>query len=419
MTNFADINIDCQEHIFKHLDLIDLLNIADTSKQFKIAADLVYRKMYGDKPVYISSILPCRNEQEKFGEEIENIQYAQTCLQLLRNFGQLITSLKLDPINLLEKTNREKWFTLLFKCVITYINEYCAESLTKLHIHQCPNGYLKFLKPLPNVETVKMDSFGFDGLSKDSLNKLFPKMNVLEYIDFNQSLGIIENHFPHLNQLNVFRGRGHNIVSWNSISPDVLELNPQILCLKFNIGSDLDVLRSIENLQHLEELHFMWDTKYTHVDYFGEQFWFRTVKKFKISFNTAALPVMPFRMNRLELFDVSANAILYDELYEFFRNNQTIVYLKLLVNNHNINLKKISTALPNLRKVKIGSIFDFVKENILDFVNELPFLKKAILTFTDQELPDYDEFVDLLGNEWQTSVEKKKSFRVLTLERLA
>lgn len=46
--NITNLNTDCMEIIFKHLELNDLLNIADSSTAFYSAACLVYKMQYGN-----------------------------------------------------------------------------------------------------------------------------------------------------------------------------------------------------------------------------------------------------------------------------------------------------------------------------------------------------------------------------------
>lgn len=46
ITKITDLDYDCLEHIFKNLGLSDLLNVADSSKYFKQAVDLVFKNKY-------------------------------------------------------------------------------------------------------------------------------------------------------------------------------------------------------------------------------------------------------------------------------------------------------------------------------------------------------------------------------------
>lgn len=423
-TKFTDINIDCQELILNHLSLVDLLNIADTSKEFKTAADLVFSKKFGSKRVDVVCIQPYRNLCGKSDETIEWIYSAKTCLQLLRNFGHLISILEFGPANVLEKTHLRDSFPLLYKCAITYINEYCAESLTKIRIRQCPKGFLKFLKPLPNVQSVEIDSFGFEGLSKDSMKILFPKLNRLIYVGFDQSFGIIEHHFPHLEYFCVRRGSGNGIVPWNDISPLVLELNPQLRSLfSFDIGCNPSVLRSIESLQRLEVLKLLWDMKYA-TKFNGEKFYFRTVKSLVISFmntdrrsNRRNLPKIPFGFEQLEKCTINVNNCCPSGIYNFFDRNRTIVELNLQIVWKNVNLTAIAKALPSLRQFKLSSYAKITKKEICHFVSALQFLTHANFAISCDD--SSKDLMESLGSGWKSSIEKTDIWTKITVERSA
>lgn len=47
------INDDCKEAIFKFLNLIDLLNIAETNKQLNTAVCAVFKRKYGNKGIVL------------------------------------------------------------------------------------------------------------------------------------------------------------------------------------------------------------------------------------------------------------------------------------------------------------------------------------------------------------------------------
>lgn len=46
---FTDLYFDCLEKLFEYLELPDLLNVADSTKLFKKAAELAYTRKYGNK----------------------------------------------------------------------------------------------------------------------------------------------------------------------------------------------------------------------------------------------------------------------------------------------------------------------------------------------------------------------------------
>lgn len=51
----TNLNTDCMEIILKHLKLSDLLNIADSSKEFYSAACLVYKRQYANSYIIFNS----------------------------------------------------------------------------------------------------------------------------------------------------------------------------------------------------------------------------------------------------------------------------------------------------------------------------------------------------------------------------
>lgn len=51
----TNLNTDCMGIIFEHLELEDLLNLADSSKQFYSAACLVYKRQYANSYMIFDS----------------------------------------------------------------------------------------------------------------------------------------------------------------------------------------------------------------------------------------------------------------------------------------------------------------------------------------------------------------------------
>lgn len=123
-TKLTDINIECQAHIFKYLDFIDLLNIADTSKQLKTPSEVAFAKKYGNEEVAVKTIHSNRSQNKIGKEEIGWIKFAKTCLQLFRNFGHLVFVLNFEPFDLFEGI---PLFATLYRRAIISMNECCAE----------------------------------------------------------------------------------------------------------------------------------------------------------------------------------------------------------------------------------------------------------------------------------------------------
>lgn len=55
--NIINLNCDCMELIFKHLEFNDLLNVVDSSKHFYSAACEVYKRKYINmNPIYVGKL---------------------------------------------------------------------------------------------------------------------------------------------------------------------------------------------------------------------------------------------------------------------------------------------------------------------------------------------------------------------------
>lgn len=133
---FTDLNFDCLENVLEYLKLIDLLNVADTSKRLNKAAELVYAQKYGKKKVRFGDMTDARVSEGDHGIEITgkhiNINDFKTDLQLMRCVGSVISSIEFLFLKNAERNLgiREKIEFGLF----SYINIYCAEYLKEFHI---------------------------------------------------------------------------------------------------------------------------------------------------------------------------------------------------------------------------------------------------------------------------------------------
>lgn len=59
--NLITINEDCKELIFRHLEWIDLINVADTSKQLYASVCRIFNRKYGGSNSRIDFGLPYIN----------------------------------------------------------------------------------------------------------------------------------------------------------------------------------------------------------------------------------------------------------------------------------------------------------------------------------------------------------------------
>lgn len=106
----TDMNDDCLEHIFLYLSLEDLLNIADTNKQLKPAAELTFAKRF-KRGKLISNYY---NSSEIHINGTERVK-VRNPYRLLRCFGHLIPKQ-----------------TIRNRTLLKYVNQYCSESIIEI-----------------------------------------------------------------------------------------------------------------------------------------------------------------------------------------------------------------------------------------------------------------------------------------------
>lgn len=180
---FHDLDFDCLEYVLEYLDLHDLLNVADSNKRLRKAAELVYTGKYGDRRV-VFGIIKLLSDQtfvfknSTYSREIESKGF-KTSMQLLRCFGPLISTIRLVKIRSSE-TNQP----LMDKWVFTYINDYCADYLKKLYVaNQCHKLFYQrlvlhyFNRPFKNLVLLSQCDYTFS--ENISLNTLFPNLQDL------------------------------------------------------------------------------------------------------------------------------------------------------------------------------------------------------------------------------------------------
>lgn len=100
-TMITEINLDCLESIFHFLDLASLINIAESNKQLKPVADLVFNQKYKMMKIRLVKTI------EKFAEpsnvcndiNVIHIVNLQFIFKILRLFGKYISEIDVWAAN--------------------------------------------------------------------------------------------------------------------------------------------------------------------------------------------------------------------------------------------------------------------------------------------------------------------------------
>lgn len=374
----TDLNIDCLEAILNYLDFQDLINAADANKRIKHAAKFVFAEKYSDLklvfrvlPPSMRLIIPNPEIDDRSMNLFPNhvdVHDLKIALQLLRCFGCVMKKIQLK----FSKTVYNQYIT-------SYINQFCADSITKFNITDIPEGGLNyFTQPFTRIEKVRFETYEgeYQLAENDWLNRLFPKMKKLKVSSVFKCSALFENgdtvnHFPHLEHLVIIKRKifGPGKVCRENILK-TLKLNPQlkklrVKCTECGLNQILgaDFFHSAEySLQNLESLHMT-----MHFNTFFHKFEFETlrlknVKHLRVEFNrysTAGSIVFPFYFPKLET--LRCHEKFSDRCYRFIKKHPTISTLYLTSNvEQSVDVKRYKKIFPSVTEIKCDKI-DFIK----------------------------------------------------------
>lgn len=394
-SKLTDLLDECLEDIFMHLHCDDLINIADTHKHLKTAADTVFARKFGKKKfrLHVNATEP--NFPSAVSEDFVNIYKLKTMLQLLRCFGHFIT--KLQIVKVLPHRNPQNY-------VLQYMVEYCSNTLIELslnHIDQFDS-----MKSLPKVEIVEIEC---NLTTKINFNKWFPVMRRLD-LKLNNLGGffncvIIEKHFP---QLEEFGFMCQYKVKLKPIQR-FLRKNPQLRSFKMSWAYSPTFYRYASKLPQLNHLQLC-GYPYQFSFFSGNEIHFKTVNKLELFFSTddgwhRRVFDMKFLFERLEEITLHLDRNDWGDLTNFFQRHPTIVKVTLLSNNvHAIDediLTGMVQVLPMLSELHIFTK-TFPVNDLLRMITRFNLVTYGF------DIDDPQDFIDLkvrLGIEWQAIID--------------
>lgn len=402
--NLTDINIDCLESIFNHLDLISLLTVSDSNGYVKRAAELIFVRRYGKKKIWLDLFINC--PASPVDEQLNQIKIfgLKTCLKVLRCFGHLITNLHITGDRFVLCENKKDTNRL-----IEYVSKFGNKNLREISFEKLGKTALLQIKAeFPMVETVRYKQCevktAFVGI-----NHIFPKMQSLELIW--TDVTYMDVFMPNLERLLIDLPIYLDISQKERIET-MIQLNPQLKCLKMYfffwnttfLQSISKHFKSIENL----EIAFNFIESET---YNVQHIHMNNVKKFHIQ--SIVVPHITFSFNQLEEFTFETNCRWTED---------------------NINLIIKHTSITKLVMKQMDSRFRFnVNDDIaMKMANELPMLKQLIIDYKEisvreaicvlkqfkalnriqfnmEQRTDFDELRLTFIGKWTANVIKDKS----------
>lgn len=145
-TKLTDVTDFCFAHIFQFLDVVDMLNIIDTSKRFNNAAKLAFSSKYRDEKWILSKLRPSsERERRQIYKSFQYLLGLQTDFKFLRSFGDSILKLGVNFGSSQQKYRNK---------ILCYANKYCADQITFFSITFASFKTIHFNKPYTEAEKV-------------------------------------------------------------------------------------------------------------------------------------------------------------------------------------------------------------------------------------------------------------------------
>lgn len=421
------LNVNCLEKVFKYLSFDDLLNVSEANFHLREVAKVVYRLKYGRAKVFIQdirlSVIRLLEYTDRCGKRVD-IRDLKTSFKLLRYFGSSISNLSVsqtdgDPIHTPE------FYDISYARVLTYINQYCSESLTRITFRgtfgldfEVNNALVQLDEPFIEVQTIEIGhGFNFN----QNFLWLFPNIRNLYYniSSFDEieyiRLASINHHFAHLECLEIGFDRG-NISKLKMTDPkcmemvpvlnSILRLNPQIQTLVTPFFMDETFLQGLEHLQLLKNLSLV-RAPANFANFNGH---FSNLKRFYVYYekhefaNDMGLARM--QTDQLEEFTCYILKESDYEFYDFVSRCPSITKLKLCTVyafENEITPMYLANTLPKLSEIDFRKC-NFTIKNPIWFIRIIKSLKKFTFRLEDDsENQNYGDIQQNLPIGWHVS----------------
>lgn len=302
--------------IFDHLDFKSMINLADTSKHFRqlIAARYMTTRFHIDeKSIQFST----RTDAPPPPNTIK-LADPKIILNLLRNFGDLITNLKFAASTFNKDAANE---------INKLIAEYTANTLKALELSD-PIGNLDRFpdKVFPKLTRLQL---GYTRHGDQlQINATYP---ALEELFYSKEVFRSTTHAQFYPNLKHFRLDEYSTIDTQNDSAlrHLLQLNPQLRLLELSRCSSYDFFKFIN--QHLVNL----ESLTVHFDCFRKPFQptdnihFSAIRKLKVIANGEDVEVrsLPFTFDRLQHLEILTVA--YDLARNFVTRNKALKSLSV------------------------------------------------------------------------------------------
>lgn len=414
-TKITDINQFCLEQIFIHLNLEDLMNVADANKCLRLAIYMPFIRNFGRKLIRIA-----RGGYREYDADplvsMEDITIVdlKTIFRMIRCFGGMITELIFTyTLNF----NNDKFDN--YDRIMSYLCEFSNISLKKLTIRFSESRFRGFNKPFLNVEYFELNSYPIE----KCLSRLFPKLCYLRltgWQDFNFSA--VSEYFPNLYHLYIdscFHWSESRMADFGTI----LQLNPNLRSLTLRISINecyyFDCIK--EHLQCIQSLEiFSSDPRNATYINNDNPVYLQNVTKFSIWYHGKRLPPrFPLLFSKLKEFMYNSTCGWidpFDPLPLFFNENRTIEKLQLgmFTNPHSLLIKAdiFQETFPSLKVFICRWPIKDTKNLLPKYLSCIKYLESFSFLTGNTD----DQIRACCANEWR--VTRNFNSKFVTLQRI-
>lgn len=396
IVNIFSLSDDCFEFVFSNLALNDLLNLAESSRQFYTAVCLVFKQKYGDAKVTIGGGSVCCNDNRSVTSNPVkyhgiNILNPLSALKILRNFGHLIWNIELNSsyfrIGIAEK-------------VECYLAEYCSESLNTFSLYcneEKPffDGIDTTFKDV-DILRVKMCNFGHHS----KFSQLFPNVRVLKLgVNLYKTPQVIRMNLPSVKDLTIHSNKLKVIDI-----KEAFKLNPQLEKLDIYSIQEVAILRGInEYLPNLKCLELV-DLLQEFFQEGLEPIHFEHVENLAIKIGSTLMQNFPLTFGSLENLFLMGPLKLNQQFLNFIGG---IEHLKLLTivgwvadeSNYNQRFFQLKNISSNIEELNVGWLNHMSSHGILHFMKNNQSLHKFTINMCKMD-DTIGTLRNNLGSEW-------------------
>lgn len=393
-TQFMDLNTDCKLLIFKKLELPDLIALSETNTHLLSLAEYIWRCRFAKKSVFFPGLFSSftSNSNVSPNRNYIMIDHFPTSTKLLKNFGHLISSLKISNYYMPKDCAKN---------IYKLVNFYCSKTLTEFSISNVlANIFDEFEKPFEKVENVILEgSFDILGNSIHGLNDLFPAMRCLTIGAVNiHNMSWIDIQFNHLErvQAHVFAHISDTPGLVNEAEFEkLLKNNPQIRSLNLKYVSPKLLKIVADRLPYLESLEL---ENYNELDISAEEsynFHFEHMKNFSIKMSLHSMP-NNISFGNLEVFHTSRFPKPCRRWIEFIENNKSLKKFSTATIK-SADILRLSRADLKLNEIYFECCSEDVEvRNIIDLIENSTELKR--IDFKVESSQILNEIVNSLKN---------------------